>query len=131
MTEVLEGAVLEDVRQEALVPAELLPGGTEQPVNIVDGRPELILPSDHMSFTRCADQCFQELARTRRFFRQGSIIVELVDYSEGPKLVELSVEAFRSRLESHFTLRSVVIVNRQEALRPKLCPQDNGKALLV
>jgi hypothetical protein len=131
MTAVLEGAVLEEVRQEALAPAELLPAGAEQPVNIVDGRRELILPSDHMSFTECAEQCFQELARTRRFFRQGSVIVELVECSEGLKLVELTVEAFRSRLESHFTLRGVVIVNRQEALRPKLCSQDNAKALLA
>ena len=124
-------AVVEDIVAEVVAPAELLPPGIEEPVNVVDGKPELILPSDHMSFTECAEQCFQELANTKRYFRQGSVIVELVESTEGLKLVELTVEAFRSRLESHFTLRSVVIVNRQEALRPKLCSQDNAKALLA
>jgi hypothetical protein len=71
MTAVLEGAVLEEVRQEALAPAELLPARAEQPINIVDGRPELVLPSDHMSFTECAEQCFQELANTKRSFGKG------------------------------------------------------------
>jgi hypothetical protein len=124
-------AVVEDIREEVVAPAELLPPGIEEPVNIVDGRPELILPNDHTSFTECAEQCFLWLRETERFFRQGSIIVELVESSEGLKLLELTVEGFRSRLESHFTLRSVVIVNGQEALRPKLCSQDNAKALLA
>jgi hypothetical protein len=47
---------------EALAPAQLLPVGVQQPVNFVNGKPELILPSDHTSFTECAEQCFQELA---------------------------------------------------------------------
>ena len=59
-------------------------------------------------------------------------MVELVECSEGPKLVELTVEAFRSRLESHFTLRSLVALRGGGvALRQKLCSQDNAKALLA
>jgi hypothetical protein len=130
MEAVVENEVPEEIAG-ALAPAELLPPGIQQPVNIVDGRPELILPSDHMPFTECAEQCFRELANTKKFFRQGDLVVELVGSSNGPKLVELTPEAFRSRLESHFTLRSVVIVNGQQALRPKRCSQDNAKALLA
>src|ERR1700760_1045779 len=121
MEAVVENELAEEIA-EALAPAELLPPGVQQPVNIVDGRPELILPSDHTSFTECAEQCFRELTRTKRFFRQGSIVVELVESAEGPKLVELTVEAFRSRLESHFTLRSFVSLRGGGvALRQKLC----------
>jgi hypothetical protein len=54
-----------------------------------------------------------------------------VECSEGPKLVELVVEAFRSRLETHFTLRSFAILNGERVLRQKLCSQDNAKAILA
>src|SRR5260221_1836232 len=129
---VLDDAVLEDVGEEIRAPAELLPPGIREPVNIIDGKPELILPNDHTYFTDCAEQCFRELAETKRFFRQGSSVVELVECPEGAKLVELSVEAFRSRLESHFTLRSFVQLRGGGiALRQKLCSQDNAKALLA
>jgi hypothetical protein len=130
MEAVVENDVAEEIA-EALAPAELLPPGIQQPVNIVDGRLELILPNDHTSFPECAEQCFQEMAKTKRFFRQGGVLVELVESSEGPKLVELTPEAFRSRLDSYFTLRSFVILNGQAALRPKRCSQDTAKALLA
>jgi len=121
----------ENIGEEVVALAELLPPGIQEPINIVDGKPELILPNDHRYFTTCAEQCFRELAKTKRFFRQGSAIVELIECPEGPKLVELSVEAFRSRLESHFTLRSFVMLNGARVLRQKLCSQDNAKALLA
>jgi hypothetical protein len=69
-------AAVEEIREEIIAPAQLLPPGIEQPVNIVDGKPELILPNDHTYFTECAEQCFLELAKTKRFFRQGSALVE-------------------------------------------------------
>jgi hypothetical protein len=122
---------VEEIREEMIAPAQLLPPGIAQPVNIVDGKPELILPNDHTYFTECAEQSFQELAKTKRFFRQGSVLVELVESCEGPKLIELSVEAFRSRLETHFTLRSFAMLNGDRVLRQKLCSQDNAKALLA
>jgi hypothetical protein len=124
-------AAVEEIREGMIAPAQLLPPGIAQPVNIVDGKPELILPNDHTYFTECAEQCFQELAKTKRFFRQGSVLVELVESCEGPKLIELSVEAFRSRLEAHFTLRSFSMLNGDLVLRQKLCSQDNAKALLA
>jgi hypothetical protein len=132
MDAVVEEADFEDIVEEIRAPAEVLPPGIDQPINIIDGKPELILPSDHTKFTACAEQCFRELAKTRRFFRQGSAIVELAECSEGLKLVELTVEAFRSRLESYFTLRSYVSLRGGGlALRPKICSQDNAKALLA
>jgi hypothetical protein len=132
MDAVVEEAGFGDVGQEIRAPAVLLPPGIREPVNIVDGKPELILPNDHTYFTACAEQCFSQLAETKRFFRQGSVIVELEECSMGQKLVELTVEAFRSRLESHFTLRSLVALRGGGvALRQKLCSQDNAKALLA
>jgi hypothetical protein len=125
-------ALVEDIGAEVVAPAEVLPPGIEEPVNIVDGKPELILPNDHTYFTACAEQCFRELAKTKKFLRQGSVVVELVECSDGQKLVELTPEAFRSRLESHFTLRSFVSLRGGGvALRQKLCSQDNAKALLA
>jgi hypothetical protein len=124
-------AELEEIQEQLGAAPDLLPPGIQNPVVVVDGKPELILPNDHTYFTECAEQCFQELADTKRFFRQGSVLVELVECSEGPKLVELSVEAFRSRLEMHFTLRSFAMLNGQRVLRQKLCSQDNAKALLA
>src|SRR4029077_13435507 len=132
MDAVLEEAGVGDVGQEIGAPAALLPPGIREPINIVDGKPELILPNDHTYITECAERCFLLLAQTKRFFRQGSVTVELVECSEGPKLVELTIEAFRSRLESHFTLRSFVSLRGGGiALRQKLCSQDNAKALLA
>jgi hypothetical protein len=131
MEAVLDGGVLEDFREQILAPAELLPPGIQEAVNIIDEKPELILPNDRTSFPKCAERCFRKLAETKRFFRQGSVIVELVECSEEPKLVELTVEAFRSRLDTHFVLRSLVMLNGQEVLREKRCSQDNAKALLA
>ena len=121
----------EDIQERLLAPAELLPPGIQNPVVMVDEKPELILPSDHTYFRECAEQCFWELAKTKRFFRQGSLLVELTQSSDGPKLIELSVEAFRSRLETYFTLRSFVMLNGERVLKQKLCSQDNAKALLA
>jgi hypothetical protein len=122
----------EDIQEQLVVPAELLPPGIRRPINIVDGKPELILPNDHTYFTECAEQCFWELAKTERFFRQGDLIVELIQSHEGLKLVELVVEAFRSRLETYFTLRCFVSLRGGGVvLIKKLCSHDNAKALLA
>jgi hypothetical protein len=118
---------VEDIQERLAAPAELLPAEIQNPVVMVDGKPELILPNDHMYFRECAEVCFRELAKTKKFFRQGSLLVELAESSEGQKLVELSVEAFRSRLETYFTLRSFVMLNGERVLRQKLCSQDNAK----
>jgi hypothetical protein len=122
---------VEEIRERLMAPPALLPSGIQEPVNIVDDKHELILPNDHTSFPTCAERCFRELAKTKKFFRQGSVIVELIEASEEPKLIELTVEAFRSRLDTYFTLRSLVILNGQEVLREKRCSQDNAKALLA
>jgi hypothetical protein len=124
-------APIGDIQERLVAQAELLPPGIQQPVNIVNGKPELILPSDHTYFTECAALCFTELAKTKKFFLQGGLVVELVECVDGPKLVELTVEAFRSRLEAYFILRSFVIRDGRRALRQKLCSQDNAKALLA
>jgi hypothetical protein len=110
---------------------ELLPAGEQEPRVIVDGKPELILPSDQMYISECAEQCFPELAKTKRFFLQGSLIVELVERAEGLKLAEVSVEGFRSRLENYFALRGYVTHNGGRAFRSKVCSHDNAKALLT
>jgi hypothetical protein len=122
---------VEDIQGRLGAPAELLPPGIQNPVVMVDGKPELILPSDHTYFQECAEQCFLELAKTKKFFRQGGLLVELIENSDGPKLMELSVEAFRSRLEKYFALRSYVMHFGEVVLRQKLCSQDRAKGLLA
>ncbi len=121
----------EEIKERLAAPAELLPSQIQDPVIMVDGKPELVLPSDHTYFRECGEQCFWELAKTKKFFRQGSLLVELTKSSDGSKLIELSVEAFRSRLETYFTLRSFVMLNGERVLKQKLCSQDNAKALLA
>jgi len=54
MDAVVEEAAFDDIAAEVVAPAEVLPPGVQQPINIVDGKPELILPSDHTYFTACA-----------------------------------------------------------------------------
>jgi hypothetical protein len=54
MDAVVEEAAFEEIGEEIRAPAALLPPGVQQPINVVDGKPELILPSDHTYFTACA-----------------------------------------------------------------------------
>jgi hypothetical protein len=122
---------LEEFQERLTAPAEVLQPGVQHSLVVVDGKPELILPNDYTPFSECAERCFTELARTRKFFRQGNLVVELVECSNGHKLLELTVEGFRSRLENYFILRSFVMLHGRRALRPKLCSQDNAKALLA
>jgi hypothetical protein len=124
-------AGIHEIRERLAAPPALLPPGIRNPVVFVEGKPELILPNDQTCFTECAEQCFPKLAETERFFRQGSLLVELVAFAEKQKLVELSAEAFRSRLETYFALRSYVVRNDERVLRQKLCSLDNAKALLA
>jgi hypothetical protein len=64
---VLDDAVLEDVGEELQAPPELLPPGIQEPVIIVDGKPELILPNDHTYFTDCAENASESWRRQRGF----------------------------------------------------------------
>ena len=41
---------VEDIQERLLAPAELLPSEIQNPVVMVDGKPELVLPSDHTYF---------------------------------------------------------------------------------
>jgi hypothetical protein len=124
-------AGIQEIRERLAAPPALLPRGIQNPVTIVGEKRELILPNDQRYITECAEQCFPELAKKERFFRQGSLLVELVECAEKQKLVELSAEAFRSRLETYFALRSYVVHNGELVLKQKLCSLDNAKALLA
>jgi hypothetical protein len=110
---------------------ELLPGGEQEPRVIVNGKPELILPNDNWSFSECAPQCFEHLGNTGKFFRQGDLVVELEENDGDHRLVEMTADAFRSRLDEHFELRAWVRdMEGRLRLRPKRCSSDNAKALL-
>jgi hypothetical protein len=109
---------------------ELLPEGERVPRVIVNGKPELILPNDNRSFSECAWHCFEHLGNTGKFFLQGDRVVELEKNGGDHRLVEVTPEAFRSRLEEHFELRAVLRVDNREVLRPKRCSLDTAKALL-
>jgi hypothetical protein len=68
---------IQRIREQLAAPPALLPPGIQNPVVFVGEKPELILPNDHTYFTECAEQCFLELAKKKRLFRQGSLLVEL------------------------------------------------------
>jgi len=109
---------------------ELLPAGEQEPRVTVNGKPELILPNDNRSFTECARQSFEHLGKTGKFFRQGDVAVELEKNEGDHRLVKITPEAFRSRLEEHFELRAVLRLGDRQVLRPKRCSLDTAKALL-
>lgn len=110
---------------------ELLGEEQQRPMVTVNGKPELILPSDNQSLIECGRQCFEHLATTGKSFLQGSLLVELKEKEGGQQLVEITAEAFRSRLEEHFELRARVRGrdNRMQLVQ-KLCSVDSAKALL-
>ena len=93
--------------------------------------PRLILPSDEVSFERCANACFPRLAKTRKFFVRGRTVVELVRSDSRNVLEEVESAAFRSRLEKYFSLvRWRKLPDGKVALKASRCSTDSALALL-
>jgi len=93
--------------------------------------PNLILPSDEVSFEQCANECFSKLAQTRRFFIRGRTVVELVRSDSRNILEEVEAAAFRSRLEKYFTLmKHRKLPDGSSALKQSRCSTDSALALL-
>jgi hypothetical protein len=93
-------------------------------------KPTLILPGGNVRIIDCATSAFPHLAKARKYFVRDRTIVELVNSSNGHKLIELEVAAFRSRLEQYFDLYKWVAVREERALKRALCSADTALALL-
>jgi hypothetical protein len=93
--------------------------------------PQLILPSDEVSFEECANNCFAILGKTHKFFIRGRTVVELVSSDLRNVLEEVEPAALRSRLEKYFTLmRYRKLQDGSSALKHSRCSTDSALALL-
>jgi hypothetical protein len=93
-------------------------------------KPALILPGGKVGFNDCAEIVFPLLARAKKYFTRDRTIVELVNGSNGHKLIELEVAAFRSRLEQYFIVEKWIVVHNKPTLKRAQCSADSALALL-
>jgi Bifunctional DNA primase/polymerase, N-terminal len=90
-------------------------------------KPQLILPSGHISITESATDAFIQLAKTRRYFARGRLVVEVV---RNKVLSPLRAIAFRSRMEKDFRLLAWRSPKGEPMLKPAHCPKDIAEAFL-
>ena len=91
-----------------------------------------VLPSAKTEIRTAAAGIFRVIGEGRRMFRRGGIVVEVSQTPQDAKLVPLSPEAFRSRLESYGReLMAWRDLRGEPVLAPARCSTDNAKALLA
>ena len=96
----------------------------------------IILPSGGVSILDCANAVFPLLAKMRKVFTRGGVVVEAISNPSGPSrglvLEPLQPAGFRSRLES---CGSVMAWRKGrsggDVLQPTTCPEDMARALLA
>lgn len=94
-------------------------------------KPSLILPSGHVSITESATNLFNQLAKKRRYFARGRLVVEIVNNKQGSEVLSpLRANAFRSRIEEDFRLLSWRSPKGEPVLKPAYCPKDIAEAFL-
>jgi hypothetical protein len=94
-------------------------------------RTDLILPSGEVSITESATNLFKLLAKARRYFARGRLVVEVVRNKEGNEILSpLRAIAFRSRVEKDFSLLAWRSPRGETVLKPARCPKDIAEALL-
>ena len=94
-------------------------------------KPQLILPSGDVSITESATNLFTQLAKTRRYFARGRLVVEVVRNKEGNEVLSpLRAIAFRSRIEKDFKLLVWRSPKGEAMLKPAHCPKDITEAFL-
>jgi hypothetical protein len=92
---------------------------------------QLILPSSYVSITESASNLFTQLAKTRRYFARGRLVVEVVCNKEGNEILSpLRASAFRSRMEKEFKLLAWRLRKEEPVLKPMHCPKDIAEAFL-
>jgi len=91
-----------------------------------------ILPSNHYSIVDSAEHIFANIAKHRKIFICGGLPVELGTNNDRYILMPVTPEAFRSRIESYGKkTMSYIVHHDQIALKPKLCSNEDAKALLA
>jgi hypothetical protein len=91
----------------------------------------LILPSGTVSILDSATNAFTHLAKTRRYFARGRLVVEVTCNKEGNEvLCPLRATAFRSRIEKDFRLLAWRSLRGGPVLKPTHCPKDIAEAFL-
>lgn len=94
-------------------------------------KPDLILPSGEVSIIESATFLFKQLAKTRRYFARGRLVVEVVRNKEGNEvLAPLRATAFRSRMEKDFRLLAWRSLRAERVIKPAHCPKDIAEAFL-
>lgn len=106
--------------------------GKQETTGIKGGeKPLLILPSGNVSITESATNLFNQLAKKRRYFARGRLVVEIVNNKEGSEaLSPLRANAFRSRIEEDFQLLAWRLPKSEPLLKPARCPKDIAEAFL-
>jgi hypothetical protein len=113
----------EDNRPDSLVDASYQVGNGKKTA--------LILSSGNVGYEECAEKLFPVLAASHRYFIRGNLPVELTKGKQGHALEDLKPAAFRSRLETFFSLYSIRQLGHGEtATKPSHCSHDLADVLL-
>jgi Bifunctional DNA primase/polymerase, N-terminal len=94
-------------------------------------RPQLILPSGEVSISESAEELFEGLSKTRRYFVRGRVVMELAINKDGNEiLTPLRATALRSRIEESFRPYVWRSPAGEPVLKPTHCPKDIAEAFL-
>jgi hypothetical protein len=99
-------------------------------------KPELILPGASTPYTETAKAMFPVLAKRRRYFVRGQLIVEIAlqkilgDKQAHDIFQVLEADSLRSRIEKYFSLFAWRQQGGQPVLKPARCNHDAAAVLL-
>ena len=95
----------------------------------------IVLPSGPVGILDCAEIIFRRLAKTRRMFSRGGVVVEVCNCSgisgETTTLNVVSPPGFRSRLENCVKIMAWHSKGRQgkDVLQSATCPGDMARCV--
>ena len=95
--------------------------------------PHVILPSDNVTISNCAEDLFKLIGPSHRLFARGGAVVTLVKRDDGMLALDiLRPAAARSFFEKHARLFAWRAGQKGEpVLKPVTCPHDMAEALLL
>jgi hypothetical protein len=91
----------------------------------------LVLPSNAVSITECAENLFNRVAPTNTLFARNGIVMQAVTHTQNISLQRVTAQAFRSRVENYaqcFVWRKGA--NGEDVLKPTTVTLDMAGALL-
>lgn len=91
----------------------------------------IILPGGEVGFNESAEKLFRLIGPTQTLFNRGGAVVELVE-KDHLMLEVLRPERARSMFERYAKLYAWRVgANREQVLKPTVCPEQTAKGLLV